>query len=322
MIRSYGLLLCLLHLMACAGHPSSYSSALDASTTEVFVLPDERAIGRISQLIDNATQSIDLGIYILSDDLLIQALARASQRHITVRVVIDDSTQTHDINRYAWEMLLRAGVRMQAAQNFRYHHAKYAIFDRSTALVMTANWSKSSFSDNREVVLVVHDGSIANDLEHIFDADLIGGQANFTTPQLVVSPINSRSIISSFISQTRAQLYVAMEEFSDQAMAATLSTSRAEGVDVKVLMPDPSSVGGDSGLASQLVGAGIEVRFLSTPYLHEKAIISDGQVFVGSENMSTTSLDQNREIGLFLSGQVHDLVLNTFLSDWQNARPF
>jgi phosphatidylserine/phosphatidylglycerophosphate/cardiolipin synthase-like enzyme len=53
-------------------------------------------------------------------------------------------------------------------------------------------------------------------------------------------------------------------------------------------------------------------------YMHAKIIVVDNQqAFVGSENISTASLDHNRELGLIVSDQnVLTTLQQTFQQDW------
>ena len=55
--------------------------------------------------------------------------------------------------------------------------------------------------------------------------------------------------------------------------------------------------------------------------MHAKLIVADGTLgFVGSENFSATSLDENREVGLLIADTSTLATLNsTFQSDWSNA---
>ena len=59
-------------------------------------------------------------------------------------------------------------------------------------------------------------------------------------------------------------------------------------------------------------------------YIHAKMILADeSYLFLGSENFSYTSLNQNRELGIFLSDpEIIQSVLQTFNTDWQNAKSF
>jgi phosphatidylserine/phosphatidylglycerophosphate/cardiolipin synthase-like enzyme len=63
---------------------------------------------------------------------------------------------------------------------------------------------------------------------------------------------------------------------------------------------------------------GVQVRLLADAYSHAKAIIIDGtSAFVGSQNLTQTSLDKNRELGMILTDQPNlDRLAHVFESDW------
>jgi cardiolipin synthase A/B len=87
-----------------------------------------------------------------------------------------------------------------------------------------------------------------------------------------------------------------------------------------VILPAPSSSSGDSnsqGIATIKQG-GVQVRGDPQLYMHAKIILVDGQrAFVGSENISTQSLDQNRELGIIVSDTaVLSKLQATFQHDW------
>jgi phosphatidylserine/phosphatidylglycerophosphate/cardiolipin synthase-like enzyme len=56
----------------------------------------------------------------------------------------------------------------------------------------------------------------------------------------------------------------------------------------------------DRRIARDVASQGVHVRFLRTPYLHAKLIAGPTQAFIGSENLSPSSLQRNREVGLIL----------------------
>jgi cardiolipin synthase A/B len=57
-------------------------------------------------------------------------------------------------------------------------------------------------------------------------------------------------------------------------------------------------------------------------YMHAKIIVVDGKTaFVGSENISSQSLDQNRELGIIVSDAgVLSTLQSTFQKDWTVSR--
>lgn len=54
--------------------------------------------------------------------------------------------------------------------------------------------------------------------------------------------------------------------------------------------------------------------------LHAKALIrDDSEAFVGSFNYTKNSLENNREMGLFLTGESVRNIMQTFEVDWSDA---
>ena len=80
-------------------------------------------------------------------------------------------------------------------------------------------------------------------------------------------------------------------------------------------------------------GLRLVTRFLPAPlfrshlfYIHGKVIEADygtahGKVFIGSENFSSTSLNDNRELGLIISSHaVMSAIAATFAGDFRNGQ--
>ena len=66
---------------------------------------------------------------------------------------------------------------------------------------------------------------------------------------------------------------------------------------------------------------GVEVHEIGSPYMHAKIVLADGKkAFVGSVNISTNSLERNRELGILVSDQnVLRVLFQTFQKDWQET---
>jgi phosphatidylserine/phosphatidylglycerophosphate/cardiolipin synthase-like enzyme len=99
------------------------------------------------------------------------------------------------------------------------------------------------------------------------------------------------------------------------------------GVRVRILMT-ASDEWTDALTRLAAANVGAEVRTYpatkSSLYIHAKAIIADGiKAFVGSENFSITSLDDNRELGIMVTDQaVIRPLIATFEKDWNGATKF
>ena len=62
---------------------------------------------------------------------------------------------------------------------------------------------------------------------------------------------------------------------------------------------------------------------MNTPSLHAKALIIDEEKgFIGSFNFTQNSLENNREIGIFINGKSISKIVNIFNKDWEKSVAF
>ncbi len=115
----------------------------------------------------------------------------------------------------------------------------------------------------------------------------------------------------------------------DSGIEQAIVNAGQRGVKVQVILPSPSSSSssdstGDSNRSgiNTINHPGIQIEEDPHLYMHAKIIIVDGQkAFVGSENISTASLEQNRELGILVSDQnVLNTLQQTFQQDWGVSR--
>ncbi len=202
------------------------------------------------------------------------------------------------------------------------------IIDNSTAYIMTSNFSRSALGGssgssgyrNREYGIIDTNQQDVQAIAAIFIADWNHSTAQFNDPNLVVSPINSRNDFTTLINSAHSTLLIEAEEMNDSAIEQALATAAQRGVQVEVILPTANNSSSDSnspGIATIKQG-GVQVREDSQLYMHAKIIIVDSRIaFIGSENISAQSLDQNRELGIIVSdSSVLNKLQTTFQSDW------
>jgi len=107
-----------------------------------------------------AQHSIDIEMFVLSDRLVLDALASAARRGVRVRALLDPSQPQ---NPAAVAELQSVGVltRLYVPAGDELLHAKLGIFDRQTVLFGSCNWSRSGFTRNHELDLLVRDAALA-----------------------------------------------------------------------------------------------------------------------------------------------------------------
>jgi cardiolipin synthase A/B len=292
----------------------------------VFVEP---AAGEepILSAIAGAKKSVWLEMYLLTDTNVIRALQDAAQRGIDVRVMLEHHPGGISPARTMSE-LKAAGARVEYADpEFALTHEKGMLIDGASAYIMTSNFSRSALGGygggrdaNREYAILDTNQQDAQAVSAIFQADWNRQAVRLDDSNLVVSPVNARSDFTALINDARQTLFVEAEEMNDVGIEQALSAAEHRGVRVRVVLPAPGSSVGESNSAgiNTLRQGGVAVRTDSHLYMHAKIIVVDGrEAFVGSENISRQSLDQNRELGIIVSDKgVLQTLQQTFQQDW------
>jgi phosphatidylserine/phosphatidylglycerophosphate/cardiolipin synthase-like enzyme len=138
----------------------------------------------VKSALDAATQRVDLYIYNVSADHLLDLLEAALARGVAVRLMYD----THDTRGdEKAKIAALAGAEVRTAPSsgrrsvFTVCHQKFAVIDEATVLIGSANWAKSAIprveaagmfkKGNREWLLAVHDRSLAAAFATLFQAD-------------------------------------------------------------------------------------------------------------------------------------------------------
>ena len=90
-----------------------------------------------------------------------------------------------------------------------------------------------------------------------------------------------------------------MESMDDPTVIQLLKQKAASGTTVRVLLANTKKVPENKPVIAELQKAGIIVFTPKKPYIHAKIIVVDQMyLYVGSMNMTTNSMDKNREVGI------------------------
>ncbi len=298
-----------------------------AQGVRVYVEPDDGE-QVITEAIESASKSVWLEIYILSDRNVIRALEETANRGLDVRVMLEPHPYGGgSFASRTLDELKAAGVKAQySSPDFTLTHEKGMVIDGATAYIMTSNFSRSALGGsssgtrNREYGIIDTNSQDVQAVINIFNADWSHTTAQFSDANLVVSPINSRSVFTNLIGGAQHTLLIEAEEMNDSAIEQALVNAASRGVQIEIVLPAPggsSSDSNSSGIAA-IKQSNITVREDPQLYMHAKIIVADGvKAFVGSENISTQSLDSNRELGILVSDtSVLGTLQSTFQTDW------
>lgn len=307
-----------------------------ASGPRLYVAPDDGA-GYLKALIDGAQQSIDIKMYLWTRGRLdlVEAIARATRRGVRVRVLLDHDPG-HGQDPLVLERLKAAGAKVKLSSPLRFLnlHEKSMLIDGQRLWFSTGNFTKSTFTRNREYAVVSDDPAWVREAERVFNADWAEKPISLKDARLIWSPErvlgflhpvfegNARSRLLALIARAKKEIWIEQNGFTDEEIYRALRAALERGVRVRLLGTKPRP--GDTyfaPLAERLARAGAELRYATHLKIHAKAMLIDGKLaFVGSQNFTPTALEANRELGGVLEdARLLARLKATFAYDWSRA---
>jgi phosphatidylserine/phosphatidylglycerophosphate/cardiolipin synthase-like enzyme len=282
----------------------------------------------VVQLIRSARHSVDINAYLIDDRRILEAIRGDTRHGVRVRVVLPSRTYRVNAATVQREFNALAGtgaeIRWAPARfdhRFAYDHAKYIVVDggKGETLVGTANLTYAAFHDNRDYLWIGHDRAVGQALETVFNADWNkrrAGAAPRKASDLVISPGGEQAMLK--VLDQPGAVDLESEEFGFVPRISNALEHKGRLASIIV----PNTIGRyDLGNLAPLQRDGVNVRFIRHPHMHAKMIVGDRLAFIGSQNISWTSLNHNREIGIILRGRAVAELRAKFNRDWRRASP-
>lgn len=194
-----------------------------------------------------------------------------------------------------------------------YVHAKWFI-SNSFAIIQTANLTYGWFESSREYYFISEDKQIISNLKFIFDHDRawVKIDPKQIHPNILVCPMDCRSKIQTLLYSANKSILIQNQYIQDEQLETILNLKEDQWVDIKITLPK-----NDDNLNYQN-HFGTEVRVVSSPYIHAKIIlIDDKYLLISSINMSSNSMDNNRELWIITTdNQAIGDFKKVFYADW------
>jgi hypothetical protein len=273
-----------------------------ASNLSLVILPDQGE-NAIYNFVNSATSSIDVTIYELNDLTLENDLVAREKAGATVRVILDQAQKSY--NTAAYNVLTAGGVGVvYSSTSFTYTHQKTITVNNDESYISTGNFDNTYYATSRDYGVLDTNASDVSAIVAVFNADY--AHTSITPSDgtdLVWSPTDSQTQLLALINGAQHTLDIEQEEFSDTTLVNAIVAREKAGVTVRVVIEDPSDYTSE---LNDITAAGGKVTGYSSTtgfYIHAKTVIADygystAKVFMGSENFSSGSLNNNRELGI------------------------
>lgn len=198
-------------------------------------------------------------------------------------------------------------------------HEKSISIDKEKAFILTGNLSQSAFTSNLDIgAILFKNPALVGEIDKLYDSDW--ARLPYEAQQknnLIISPNNSRENILDLIKNAKKSIHILQQSITDNEILKTLVEKQNEGLNVEVILANPTIVQTNIPSAAYLKNSGIKVSYLEKPYLHAKAVTVDTEdnspdnniSFVGSQNFSSAAIGikkqdktvGNRELGIIFN---------------------
>lgn len=296
--------------------------------TRMLYVEPHAGVQPVVQLIRAARHSVDINAYLIDDRRILDAIRADTQRGIRVRVIMP--SRPYHVGaatvRREYDDLATAGAQVHWAperfdHRFAYDHAKYIVDDggRGETLIGTANFTRAAFHRNRDYLWISGSHTVGHALDEVFSSDWNdrrAGTAPRNTGTVIVSPGGEQALIK--VLRQPGAIDLESEEFGFVPRISDALENKGHLASIIV----PGTLNRyDRRNLEPLQRRGVEVRHLRRPRLHAKMIVGSNLAFIGSQNISWTSLNHNREVGIVLHGRAVAELRAQFDRDWRHASP-
>jgi cardiolipin synthase len=281
----------------------------EQAEVKLIIQPDA-GVTPIVKAIRHAKKAIDVVIFRLDRPEVEKALAAAVERGVNVRALIAHTNKGGEKTLRKLELrLLECGLTVsRTADDLPRYHGKMMIVDK-VLHVYGFNYTKLDIDKSRSFGIVTSDSKLVQDAARLFEADFNRQGYSPSHPRLVVSPENSRTLLTNFVRGARKQLLIYDEQVSDNLVQRALLERANAGVEIRII----------GTLEKNLPG--VKLRKLADLRLHVRAIVRDGaSAFVGSQSLRKLELDGRREVGILVNhAGIARRIANVFEADWAHG---
>lgn len=287
---------------------------VNISYADQLIIEPDMGRAPVLNLINQAHNHINLVMYNFTDKTLLSALLNQTPM---VRVILEKTPyKTEGINIPVMNTFNAKHVLWKSGNpDFQFTHQKTLVADNQ-ALIMTFNFTQSSFKNQRNFGVLTSDASVINNINNTFNADWNRENTPPITSHLIYSPVNSRRGYLNEIRSAKSSLLIYAQSVDDKGIVNALCDAETRGVDVRVITSKLPR-------ATNLQDCSVEVRISKKLYIHAKAmLVDDKTAVIGSVNFTSTSLDKNRELAIVETDSgVTNALRETFEGDWDNLTP-
>jgi phosphatidylserine/phosphatidylglycerophosphate/cardiolipin synthase-like enzyme len=289
---------------------------------------------KLVALINDAQSSIDVAAYELDLENVADALIKAHEDGVAVRLVTD----TDNVDETAVQNIRRAGIPVVDDDRNSIMHDKFVIIDGDTVLTGSWNLTENGTYRNNNNAIVIHSTALAENYETEFEEMFVnkefGPDAFTETPNRRVSIMGEigeaeMAIVENYfapedevtmqivehLQEADQSVYFMAFSFTDDRIGKLLLDRYTAGLEVKgVFEKRGSDV--EYGEYTPMRDLGIDVLVDGNPYImhHKVFIIDEEKIILGSFNFTRSADRSNDENILIIT---HPGIAQAYMDEFQ-----
>jgi phosphatidylserine/phosphatidylglycerophosphate/cardiolipin synthase-like enzyme len=265
--------------------------------------------GPLVEAIDSARLSVDVAAYSLSLNSVRNALLRAHDRGVTVRVVMESS----NMDRSDPQILIEEGIPVIGDNRDGLMHDKFIIIDKSEVWMGSMNFTDSgAYDDNNNLMRIRSTKIVENyltEFEEMFNDDMFGPDIVAQTPNPTLTVDGTRidtffspddGVLASLVpvlESAQESIYFLAYSFTSNQLGEIVRQKAEAGITIGGVMDDEQVRSNQGTEYDPFRQADLDVRIDGIDGLmHHKVFIVDEKIVVlGSYNFSQNAEERNDE---------------------------
>lgn len=143
-----------------------------AAATQVDVAFDEECERLLLREVPKVKKELLVASYIITRASIVEAICRAAERKVTVKLKYDERQSDYEGMRKALDKLRKSGVTCTAIKfnnRFAQMHDKFLVMDRQRVLTGSYNFTTTASKENYENLVLIENAKTAEEFARAFD---------------------------------------------------------------------------------------------------------------------------------------------------------
>jgi phosphatidylserine/phosphatidylglycerophosphate/cardiolipin synthase-like enzyme len=286
--------------------------------------------GPLVEAIDAARLSIDVAAYSISLNSVRNALLRAHDRGVTVRVVME----TGNMDRSDPQIMIEAGIPIIGDNRNGLMHDKFIVLDRSEVWLGSMNFTDSGTYEDNNNLMSIQSSKIAEnyikEFEEMFLEDRFGEDVVAETPNPTLTIDGTRvdtffspddgvlNALASLLNSAEESIYFLAFSFTSNDLGDIVRKKAEAGLTIAGVMDNEQIRSNQGTEFDPFRQAGLDVLIDGIDgQMHHKVFIVDEKIVVlGSYNFSQAAEVRNDENVLII---YHEKIAEQFVQEFRRV---